>query len=370
MSDDPFAGFGDYSDVEEEWVDHNESAEAQEKSTKIEEVEYDYGEGSAAAISFAGVGYSKNGKSLMGSLFPYLNQKWWTNSPAKAGKGIMIEDYPLTKQMIKTGIIPEIELLQVIDLGGTYATKSKMATFGALTKPLYEANMIKKCTIKVPGRVVKLADNSFKELAKKEIEIAKLKFDNEIIRSVNENDETIALLIDPYDELERLLNNMFRIVYEENIAPVRPLKGGQTKDFYGSSLDGIPQKFWYIRNSWFEDSLRMKADYPGISYDTFKIDPKPNDDPPYKIGWTKRSHYFLDIILWFDTSTYTAKVINRFEADQDRRKPVDFEKAKVIEYTPKRAKAIYEIMEALAPSIMGMELNEEGKYEEVNIWGD
>ena len=165
-----------------------------------------------------------------------------------------------------------------------------------LTEELYKAKMIKKTTIQIPGRKVSIADGNFRELAKMDIELAKINFDNEIQSAVEDNDETVALMVDPFDELERLLNNKFRIMYEEDIAPVRPLKDGTTKDWYSSSLDGIPQKFWYIRNSWFEDTLRAKSSYKGFSYDTFKMDVVKNPkegEPPYKIAWTKKSHYFF-----------------------------------------------------------------------------
>jgi len=310
----------------------------------------------------------------MGCLLPWVNQRWWSSSPLKQGKFIDIEQYPLVKEMIVTGLIPEVTKIQVIDLDGSFDSKSRFGIFGRLTEELYKAKMIKKTTIKVPGRIVKIGDGSFRELAKKEIEIAKIKIDNEIEIAMKDNDETIALMVDPFDEIERLLNNMFRITYEENIAPVRPLKSGETKDFYSSSLDGIPRKFWYMRNSWFEDTLRSKRDYPGFSYDTFKIDYKDpqyaieQNAPDYRIAMTKRSHYFMDLIMWFDSTNYEAKIINRFKGDQDRLKPLDFSKAEVISYTPRRVKAIYEIFEKLAPSLMGMTETADGSYEFDDIY--
>lgn len=360
----------DFEFNEKDW---QKTVEEEKKEVVIKKAEYDYGEKKSKGITIGAVGYSKNGKSLIGSLLPWLNQRWWSTSPAKQGKFINIEKYPLVKEMIVSGLIPEVELLQVIDMDGSYDSKSRLGIFGRLTDELYKAKMIKKTTIKVPGRIVKIGDGSFRELAKKEIELAKIRFDNEVEIAVQDNDETVALMIDPFDELERLLNNMFRITYEENIAPVRPLKDGKTKDFYSSSLDGIPQKFWYMRNSWFEDALRSKRDYKGFSYDTFKIDFK---DPEYlktgaleyRIAMTKRSHYFMDLIMWFDSTNYEAKVINRFKGDQDRKKPLDFSKAEIIPYTPRKVKAIYEIFEKLAPSLMGMVENIEGEYEYDDIY--
>lgn len=359
----------DFEFKEEEWEDLKK-----EENKVIEKPTYDYGEKKSKGITIGAVGYSKNGKSLMGCLLPWLNQRWWSSSPLKQGKFIDIEQYPLVKEMIVTGLIPEVTEIQVIDLDGSFDSKSRFGIFGRLTEELYKTKMIKKTTIKVPGRIVKIGDGSFRELAKKEIEIAKIKIDNEIEIAMKDNDETIALMIDPFDEIERLLNNMFRITYEENIAPVRPLKDGTTKDFYSSSLDGIPQKFWYMRNSWFEDTLRSKRDYQGFSYDTFKIDykdpqyAKDKDAPDYKIAMTKRSHYFMDLIMWFDSTNYEAKVINRFKGDQDRLKPLDFSKAEIIGYTPRRVKAIYEIFEKLAPSLMGMVETVDGSYEFDDIY--
>lgn len=362
----------------DEWEEDDEEVKKvkEPEGIPVPECEYDYGEKTSRGITFAGVGYSKNGKSLMGTQLAWLNQKWWTTSPAKGGKYINIERFPLVKEMITTGLIPEITELQVIDLDGSFDSKSRYGIFGRLTRDLYASKVIKKTTIQVPGRIVKLSDSSFKELAKQEIQLAKLKFDNEIAKAVMDNEENIALLIDPLDELERLVNQMFRITYEENIAPQRPLKSGKTKEFYSSSLDGIPRKFWYVRNSWFEDCLRAKRPYKGFCYDTFKIDykdPMYNDDPDapdYKIAMTKRSHYYLDVIMWFDTSNYEAQVINRFEANQDRTKPLDFSKAKIINYTPRKISAFYEILEAIAPSLMGMVEKEDGTYEYDNIYDD
>jgi len=353
----------DFEFKPDEWEEKEEETE----EVVIEKAEYDYGGKKNKGISIGAVGYSKNGKSLMGSLFPWLNQRWWSSSPLKQGKFIDIEKYPLVKEMIVTGFIPEVSCLQVIDLDGSYDSKSRFGIFGRLTDELYKAKMIKKTTINVPGRIVKIGDGSFRELAKKEIELAKIKIDNEIEIAVKDNDETVALMVDPFDELDRLLNNMFRITYEENIAPVRPLKSGKTKDFYSSSLDGIPRKFWYMRNSWFEDTLRAKRPYKGFLYDTFKVDYKDPEyakegAPDYKIAMTKRSHYFMDLIIWFDSTNYEAKIINRFKGDQDKLKPLDFSKAEIIPYTPRKVKCIYEIFEKLAPSLLGMEEQIDGSY--------
>ena len=76
----------------------------------------------------------------------------------------------------------------------------------------------------------------------------------------------------------------------------------------------------------------------------------------------------MDLIMWFDSTNYEAKVINRFKGDQDRLKPLDFSKAEVIPYTPRRVKAIYEIFEALAPSLMGMIEKVDGTYEYDDIY--
>jgi len=360
----------DFEFNENEW----EEVEEKNKPAEIKPAVYDYGEkASNRGIAIGAVGYSKNGKTLMGTLLPWLNQKWWSSSPAKQGKYIDIEKYPLVREMIKTGLIPEVSEIQVIDLDGSFESKSKYGIFGRLVDELYKANMIRKTTIKVPGRIVKIGDGSFRELAKKEIELAKLKIDNEVQIAMRDNDETVALMIDPFDEIERLLTNMFRITYEENIAPVRPLKSGKTKDFYSSSLDGIPRKFWYMRNSWFEDMLRAKRDYKGYCYDTFKIDWKDPEyskegDLDYKIAMTKRSHYFMDLIIWFDSFTYEAKVINRFKGEQDKVKPLDFTKAELIPYSKRKPKAIYEIFEKLAPSLMGMIEKEDGTFEYDDIY--
>ena len=57
----------------------------------------------------------------------------------------------------------------------------------------------------------------------------------------------------------------------------------------------------------------------------------------------------------------------RFKGDQDRSKPLDFEKAEIIPFTPRRVKAVYEIFEKLAPSLLGMQEQVDGtfKYDDI-----
>jgi len=362
-------------DLEKEFGEWENEEEAEDDTPApaqtVPDAIYDHGEEKGTAISIAGIGYSKNGKSLMGSLLPYLNQMWWTNSKAKEGKGIMIENYPLVKEMITTGVIPEVSILNVIDLQGSYHSKSKMGIFGRLTKPLYDKKLIKKTVIGTADKKKNISDPVSRELERLEVEMAKIKFDNAIKDVVADSDESVALFVDPTDDLERLLTKKFRCTWEVDIAPARPFKDGEKKDFYGASLDGIPQKFWYIRNSWFEDCLREQMKHKGFTYNTFKVELKENDSnypEGFRINWTKRSQFYFDLVLWFDTGSYNAKVINRFAGDQDRKKPLDFNKAIVIDFTPRRPKAIYEIFERLAPSILGMVENEDGEYIYDNIW--
>jgi len=340
-------------------------------------------------MNVAFLGYEHSGKSILYTLCGYFNQKWWTGSTAKEGGHIRIEKYPKCKQIIKQGILPEIEQLQVIDLDCSYASLSKLGVFGKLARPLYKAKIIKSVGIPIPQRQAALINNKIKEISLRDFDITKQKIDNEITKAVKDNDETVALALDSMTSLDELLNNKFRVLYEVALAPVdRGKKKG--KDYYGSSLDGIKQSYWKIRNGWWVSTLRTKRQYKGWQFDTYKVEPKhpvwlkkEREDAEtkedlekikdYKIEWAPKTKFDLDIILWLENNglkgekaDYWAKIKNRFEGSSLG----DDEFHREIHYTPRRVCAFYDLIEQLAPSILGEVEMPDGTYEDDDIFGE
>jgi len=374
------------------WEEFDESPKMgkQKIPTIVNDVEYDDGsEEKPGNLNVAFLGYEHSGKSILYTLSGYFNQKWWTGSTAKQGGHIRIDKYPKCKQMIKEGIVPEIEHLQVIDLDCSYASLSKLGIFGKLARPLYKAKIIKSVGIPIPQRQAALINNKIKEISLQDFDITKQKIDNEILKAVEDNPETTALAIDSMTSLDELLNNKFRVLYEVALAPVdRGKKKG--KDYYGSSLDGIKQSYWKIRNGWWVSTLRTKRQYKGWQFDTYKVEPKhpvwlkkEKKDAEteeelakikdYKIEWAPKTKFDLDIILWLENNglkgnfaKYWAKIKNRFEGSSI----MDDEFHREIHYTPRRVCAFYDLMEQLAPSILGECEKEDGTYEDDDIFGE
>ena len=356
--------------------------------TRVDDAVYDDGsELKPGNINVAFLGYEHSGKSILYTLSGYFNQKWWTTSPAKTG--VLIEKYPKCKQMIKEGIVPEIEKVQVLDLDCSYASLSKLGIFGKLARPLYKAKIIKSIGIPIPQRQAALVNNKIKEISLQDFDITKQKIDNEILKAVKDNPETTALAIDSMTSLDELLNNKFRVLYEVALAPQdRGKKKG--KDYYGSSLDGIKQSYWKIRNGWWVSTLRTKRQYKGWQFDTYKVEPKhpvwlkkEKKDAEteaelakikdYKIEWAPKTKFDLDIILWLENNglkgnfaKYWAKIKNRFEGSSI----MDDEFHREIQYTPRRVCAFYDLMEQLAPSILGEVELEDGTFEDDDIFGE
>ena len=385
MSDD------DYFD-EENWDELDDPLKSSEKiPTRVDDVIYDDGsEEKPGALNMAFIGYEHSGKSILYTLSGYFNQKWWTGSSAKEGGHIRIDKYPKCKQMIKEGIVPEVEQLQVIDLDCSYSTLSKLGIFGKLARPLYKAKIIKSVGIPIPQRQAKLINNKIKEISLADFDITKQKIDNEIAKAVKDNPESTALAIDSMTSLDELLNNKFRVLYEIAIAPVdRGKKKG--KDYYGSSLDGIKQSYWKIRTGWWVGTLRTKRQYSGWQFDTYKVETKhpvwlkkeretaeeDNKDPKkvktYKIEWAPKTKYDLDLILWLENNglkgnfaKYWAKIKNRFEGSS----LMDDEFHREVPYTPRRVCAFYDLVEQLAPSILGEVEMPDGTYEDDDIFGE
>ncbi|KKN22679.1 hypothetical protein LCGC14_0912620 [marine sediment metagenome] len=378
---------------EDEWDDFDESPKKKEEKlpTYVEEVVYEDGSDEKKGnINVAFIGYEHSGKSILYTLSGYWNQKWWTTSTAKQGGHIRIDKYPKCKQIIKEGILPEIELVQVIDLDCSYASLSKIGIFGKLARPLYKNKIIKSVGIPIPQRQAALINNRIKEISLQNFDITKQKIDNEISKAVEDNPETTALALDSMTSLDELLNNKFRVLYEVALAPQdRGKKKG--KDYYGSSLDGIKQSYWKIRNGWWVSTLRTKRQYKGWQFDTYKVEPKHpvwlkkeretaedegkdvNKVKDYKIEWAPKTKFDLDIILWLENNgkkgenaDYWAKIKNRFEGSSI----MDDEFHRQVRYTPRKVCAFYDLMEQLAPSILGEVEKPDGTYEDDDIFGE
>ncbi len=384
---------GEEWDLEEEWdeLDDSPNKPSTKIPTMVEDVEYDEGdEISPANLNIALIGYEHSGKSILYTLSGYWNQDWWTTSPAKTG--ILIENYPKCKQIIKQGLLPEVEQVQVLDLDCSYGTLSKTGIFGKLARPLYKKKIIKRTkNLNIPQRQAGLVNKVFKEIAIKDFDICKQKIDNEINKAVKDNPETTVLCVDSMTSLDELLNNKFRILYEVAIAPTRKDKKGKPRgDYYGVSLDGIKQSYWKIRNGWWLGTLRTKRQYQGWQFDTYKVETKhpiwlarelkEAEDAgkdvkkvkDYKIEWAPKTKYDLDIILWLennglkgDKADYWARIKNRFEGST----LMDDEFHRKVRYTPRRICAFYDLMEQLAPSILGEVEREDGTYEDDDIFG-
>ena len=379
-------------DLDDEWVDFDESPTTKnEVPSIVDEVVYDDGSDiTPGNLNIAFLGYEHSGKSILYTLSGYFNQKWWTTSPAKEGGHIRIDKYPKCKQLIKQGVVPEIEILQVIDLDCSYGTLSKLGIFGKLARPLYKNKIIKRTSIPIPQRQAGLVNNRIKEISIRDFDITKQKIDNEISKAVKDNPETTALAIDSMTSLDELLNNKFRVLYEVALAPIdRGKKKG--KDYYGSSLDGIKQSYWKIRNGWWVSTLRTKRQYKGWQFDTYKVETKHpvwlkkeketaeeegkdvSKVKDYKIEWAPKTKYDLDLILWLENNgvkgtkgKYWTKIKNRFEGSSI----MDDEFHREVHYTPRRVCAFYDLVEQLAPSILGEVEKEDGSYEDDDIFGE
>jgi len=381
-------------DLEDEWdeLDDDSPKPSTKIPVEVEDVEYDEGEEiTPANLNIALIGYEHSGKSILYTLAGYWNQDWWTTSPAKVG--VDIADYPKCKQLIEQGIVPEVEKIQVLDLDCSYGTLSKTGIFGKLARPLYKKKIIKRSkNLFIPQRQAGLVNKVFKEISIQDFDICKTKIDNEINKAVKDNPETTVLAVDSMTSLDELLNNKFRILYEVAIAPTRKDKKGKQKDhYYGVSLDGIKQSYWKIRNGWWLSTLRNKRQYKGWQFDTYKVETKhpiwlkreieeaeeqgkkAKDVKTYKIEWAPKTKYDLDIILWLennglkgDKADYWAKIKNRFEGSS----LLDDEFHRTIHYTPRRVCAFYDLMEQLAPSILGEVEKKDGSYEDDDIFGE
>ncbi len=344
---------GDFEHDEEEWLEKDE----EDKGTEVEEAEFvEDIESTPAGINMAINAFEQKGKSLMASLIGFCNTEYFDKMNIK-------EEFPLCYRLFHEGYVPEVEKLQVIDLDNSFKKLSKLGIFGRLVKPLYDGHRIKRSTIKIKKRQTKFVSGMAKEAAKLEIQLCKIKIENRITACVKDNGPEIALLIDSMSSYDELLNDMFRIVYEDTLS--KPRKDEQFFVKYQSSLKGINQAYWRIRNGWWVETLRDKRSYKGWQLDTYKIENKsdlwynkelkssqdagkdPKNVLPYIIYWAPRTKFDLDFILQVDNDgqNYWADVENRFRGNLPTKQK--------IAYSPNKRSAIFQILEQLAPYIMG-----------------
>jgi hypothetical protein len=308
------------------------------------------------------------GKSLMATLIGYVNSKYFDQFDVK-------NKFPKVYEMIHTGLVPEVEEIHVIDMDCSYAKLSKIGIFGELARPLYAENKIKVKLIKIPKRQVKYVNSVAKEAAKLDIEKAKLKVENTISQEVKDNHPGIALIPDSMSSYDEMLNDFFKIIFEEVLVK-------EDKKHLGASLKGVNQSYWKIRNGWWIETLRDKRTYAGWNIDTYKLirkrtwktkdededdTQKIDDGLDYWVQWATNTAFDLDLVYKIDNdgTNYWAELKSRFEGG----KPIQM--SEKYPYTPKKRSAIFQILEGAAPYILGEVKDGEGKFKkilEADLW--
>lgn len=336
----------------DDWEEINKK-EQQKKIVKRQEWETDSSEKSGSGFNIALPAYEWKGKSLFATLFGYLNHDFFDKLDIK-------EKFPECYDMFHTGLLPEVELIQVLDLDASYKHLSHTGIFGKLVKTLYDKKRIQRKTIKIPKRQQKIVNRDIREISTLDIDKTKMQIENEITIATRDNGSEIMLLIDSMSSYDELLNDKFRILYENVIAD-------SDKRNLGSSLKGIKQSFWTIRNGWWLETLRDKRTYEGFQIDTYKISKKSdiwlekeistaektgkdiNKIVDYIIQWAPRTEFELDLIMYIDNDkeSYWVDVQNRLQGN------VPVEDRDKIYYTPNKVYAVFEVFEKLAPYIKG-----------------
>lgn len=314
------------------------------------------------------VSFEMRGKSILETLIGYLNKKYM-NTDVK-------EAFPKVTELLSRGIVPEVEKIDVMDMDCSFEKLSHIGKFGLLAKKLYDDDVIRVAKFKIPKRQVKFTDGYAKEASKLAIQQAKLKIENTIAAKVKDNGPEIALIEDSLSSYDELLNDLFRIVYEEVI------NKSEDKDTLGSSLKGVRQSYYQIRNGWWVETLRDLRTYKGWNIDTFKKEPKPykylkmemesaaKDDKQAKdiskfiIQWAPKTPYDLDLIFHIDNdgTNYWAELTNRFEGG----KPISMREK--YSYTPDNRWAFIEILEKIAPFLLGEVAVDGSELKEEDTW--
>lgn len=360
--------FESYENDDSDWVDENESGgidigmDTSPAELKQGKVETDKKGQNVALLAF-----QHTGKSLNASMYGFLNTKYFDKIGVK-------EKYPKTYEMIKTGVIPEVEELHVLDLDGSFEKLSHKGIFGRLVEPLYRDGVIKRTEIKIPKVKVDSVNKIARQVSKKAIDTTKAKIENTIHAWTRDDHEGCCMIIDSMSSYDELLNDKFRLLYEDVLAE-------EDQDHVGGSLKGVKQSYWKIRNGWWTETLRDKRGYSGFQIDTYKLEPKqhqwlekeidaakkskhadPDDILPFKIIWAPRTEYDLDMIHLIRTNVHEEwwmETLSRFEGNK-RESGFSLKNIKSIYFTPNKREVAYELMEALAPSLLGEVEDEEG----------
>lgn len=370
-----------YTDVKSEWKDTvKESARVEE-----EEWEDDAELESKLNLNIAIKALEWKGKSCIATLFGFCNSKYFDSLHVK-------ELFPKTYDMFHSGFLPEVELVRILDLDTSYKTQSKAGIFGRLVKPLYVSHTIKRKTIKIPKPKINYIDDEAVQVMKSVIAATKLKIDRNIAEIVADSGPEVLFIIDSMSSYDELLNDLFNIVYEDYLAKPKRDKNGQiidsdwNKEF--SYIQGINQKYYKIRNGWWIDTMRNKRDFAGFQIDTIKMEIKsdlwldkevesykkkgknPDDVNPYKEVWVPRSKFDLDVVLLLDneksvnelgkpyfTSLWVDSTI-RMNSNQENDKNTEITQR--IDLEPNSRLAAFQILEGLAPFLLGEVEKEDG----------
>lgn len=365
-----FDGFDSFE--EDDWEEGEDGEVMDVKAVKGRTAD---GEAKRKGDNVALLAFTKGGKSMTAALYGYLNTDYFDKFNVK-------ENFPKVYQLIKEGYVPEIEKIDVLDLDGSFDQLGHKGAFWTLTKHLWRDGRIDLTeNLEIPKVDVDSVSQVARNVAKKKIDEAKLRIENTISQRVKDNPETTCLVIDSMSSYDELLNDKFRLLYEDVLAE-------KDKRHIGGSLDGVKQSYWKIRNGWWVETLRDKRKYPGWQIDTYKLEDKQytwlqkeidaakkhpqktaDDVLPFNIIWAPRTTYDLDFVhllrgqgddLWMET-------MNRYEKSESEAE-FSLKDLQRINYTKNRRSAVYEILEQLAPSIMG-EIEEDGELlEDDDLW--
>lgn len=358
----------DEEDVNGEW----EEAKREENKIPDSKWENDSGEDRYVNLNIAIKALEWKGKSCIATMFGYLNSEYFDKLNVK-------EEFPKTYDMLHTGLLPEVEKIKVLDLDGSYQTQSKAGVFGKLARLLYKDNKIIRNTIKIPKPKINYIDDQAVQVAKAIIAGTKLRIDQEISTVVADSGPEVLFIIDSMSSYDELLNDLFNIVYEQYIAKPRKGEADFNKEF--AYAKGINQKYYRIRNGWWIDTLRDKRTFQGFQIDTIKMEVKPdlwlkkeqdkaktdgkNPDEisPYKVAWVPRTKFDLDIVLTLDAKKAVSErgieYINEMWTDSlirmagSDRSASKLQSTGKINLTPAYPGIAYEILEGLAPYLMG-----------------
>lgn len=381
MGVDDLLGNFDYEDGKDEWVEKKADYRKLQKNELVnlgnENKTLNYNIG-VRALHWGG-------KTAVLALSGFLNTKFFDKFNVK-------EDFPKTYDIIKSGLVPEIEKEIIIDLDCQFETQALGGTIGKLCKPIRDIIFVKK--IPIPKQNIDYVGDEAVNVSKAAIAGTKLNIDNNIRNYATDSGPEVMLGVDSMSSYEQLCNDLFNIAYEDYMA--KPKKGEVDFQKLFSFEKGINQKYWRVRNGWFEGALRDKRSHKGWQFDTYKMEVKPhawlkkerasaesNDlDPalvdPYKTVWAPKTMFHLDFVLtiWNEKfvdsfgNTHIKKLwadaLMRLSGNQRKVNTNDFQKR--IDLTPNRRRLIFEIVEGLAPYITGEIVEDGQELKDEDLW--